>query len=159
MRPHEGTIPAQPNLGRALASLQIDVPFPHLGDPGNGTESPHLIEDTTMHILSSTANFVLNSPFKQTTMTITSLNATAFYKGNDVGRILYDKPLSVPPGRSETPDLPVDWSVGGVGFGAIKEALGGSLKLSAFALVGVKIGEWREHIWYEGRGIGAKIRI
>lgn len=159
MRPHAGTIPAQPALGRALSSLQIDVPFPHLGDPGDGTDSPGLIEDTTMHIISSTANFILNSPLKETTMFITDLNATAFYHGHDVGRILYDELLIVPPGRSETPDLPVDWSAGGVGFGAIKEALGGSLKLSAYALVGVKIGEWEEHIWYEGKGIGAKIRI
>lgn len=112
-----------------------------------------------MHLLSSTANFILNSPFKETTMSITHLNATAYYHGDDVGRIMYDKVLLVPPGRSETPDLPVDWSIGGVGFEAIKDALGGSLKLNTFAYVGVRIGEWQERIWYEGKGIGAKIRI
>lgn len=92
-------------------------------------------------------------------MYITSLNATAFYDGQPSGKILYDLPFAVPPGLSESPRLPVAWSLGSVGYGAIRKALGGTLKLSAFAVVGVRIGEWRESIWFQGGQIGANVRL
>jgi len=46
-----------------------------------------------------------------------------------------------------------------VGYEAVKQALGGKLKLSARAEVGVKIGAWEEKVWFEGGGIGARVRI
>ena len=112
-----------------------------------------------MHLLSSTAEFTLQSPLKETTIYMTSINATAFYKEDRVGTIAYDLPLAIPPGISVTPRLPVDWSLGSVGYDAVKKALGGQLKLQAVADVGVRIGEWEEAIWYQGKGIGAKIRL
>lgn len=112
-----------------------------------------------MHIISSTALFTLASPFSSTTLFITTLNATAYYDGQPSGKILYELPFAVPPGLSETPRLPVEWSLGSVGYEAIRKALGGKLKLSAFAHVGIRIGEWNEMIWFKGGQIGANVRL
>lgn len=112
-----------------------------------------------MHILTSTAIFTLASPFSATTLYVTHMNATAYYEGHPSGKILYDLPFAVPPGLSTSPRLPVDWSLGSVGYEAIKKALGGELRLSAFARVGVRIGQWRSNIWYKGGSIGAKVRL
>lgn len=46
-----------------------------------------------------------------------------------------------------------------MGYEAVKQALGGKLKVSARAEVGVEIGAWREMVWFEGGGIGARVRI
>ena len=112
-----------------------------------------------MHILSSTALFTLASPFSSTTMWLTRLNASAFSDGHPAGKILYEVPFAVPPGLSETPRLPVDWSFGSVGYDAIRKALGGTLRLSAVADVGIRIGAWREDVWYQGGSIGAQVRL
>ncbi|KAJ4988206.1 pre-rRNA processing protein [Stagonosporopsis vannaccii] len=168
MQAHNGTIPSQPALGHLLSQFPITVPAPHMSadDPSDGDGQPpgdgkntHFIRSATMHILSSTALFTLFSPFKSTTMYLTSLNATAYYEGHEAGKILYDLPFAVPPGLSESPRLPVDWSFGSLGYEAIKKALGGQLKLNAFAIVGVRIGQWRERIWYKGGKIGANVRL
>lgn len=75
-----------------------------------------------------------------------------------MGAILYDLPFEVPPGASTSPRLPVDWDLGSVGYEAVKEAVGGKLKLDARADVGVKVGKWEDRIWFEGRGVGAGVR-
>lgn len=149
----------------------ITLLAPHLSTPKEPTDDPtepsdpeddgksHFIHDATMHLITSTAIFTLASPFSSTTLYITSLNATAFYEGHPSGKILYELPFAVPPGLSETPRLPVDWSFGSVGYEAIRKALGGKLKLSAFAHVGIRIGEWRETIWFKGGQIGANVRL
>jgi len=112
-----------------------------------------------MHLFSSTAEFTLLSPLSQTIIYMTDINATAFYHEDQVGTILYELPFAVPPGESVSPRLPVEWELGGVGYDAVRKALGGELKLQAEALVGVRIGEWRERLWYRGKGIGAKVRL
>lgn len=173
LQAHNGTIPSQPALGALLSNFPITLPAPHLstpknpdnedGDPDDGDEDKdkktHFIREATMHIISSTAIFTLASPFNSTTLYITSLNATAFHDGHPSGKIFYNVPFAVPPGLSESPRLPVDWSLGSVGFDAIKKALGGQLKLSTFAHVGIRIGQWREQIWYQGGSIGANVRL
>ena len=174
LQAHSGSIPAQPALGKLLSNFPVTLPAPHLStpkepsdgddpsdpdDPDKPDDSPHFIRDATMHLISSTAIFTLSSPFSSTIMYITSLNATAFYDGHPSGKILYDLPFAVPPGLSETPRLPVDWSLGSVGYEAIRKALGGQLKLSAFAHVGIRIGQWRETIWFRGGKIGANVRL
>jgi len=93
------------------------------------------------------------------TIYITSINATAYYKGDPVGNIEYYDTLEVPPGASETPRLPVSWNLGSVGYEAVRKALGGVLKLEARATIGVRIGEFQEEVWFVGDGIGAKVRI
>lgn len=169
LQAHNGTVPAQPGLGHLMSKYPVTIPAPHLSHPkepgdgdGDDDDEPtkdHFIQSTTMHLISSTATFVLNSPFRRTTMFITHMNATAYYEDHPAGLILYDLPFAVPPGLSESPRIPVDWSVGGIGYGAIRKALGGQLKLSAFAHVGVRIGEWQERIWFQGGKIGANVRL
>jgi hypothetical protein len=109
-----------------------------------------------MHIFSSTATFVLFSPIA---LAITDLSASAFHNGTKIAQIDYDLPFDVPksPKGFETPRMPVEWDLDQLG--TVKEALGGNLKLDAVAEVGVQIGRWRERIWYEGHGIGAKVRL
>jgi hypothetical protein len=132
-------------------------------DPDDGDdkkhERPHFIRSATMHLISSTAIFTLASPFTSTTMYITHLNATAFHEGHTAGNILSDIPFAVPPGLSESPRLPVDWSFDGLGYDAIKKALGGTLKLTTFAHVGIRVGQWRQKIWFQGGQIGAHVRL
>ena len=107
-----------------------------------------------MHIFSSTATFLLRSPFA---LSITSIDASAFHNGSEIGSINYEYPFDINEGVTETPRLPVEWALDGLG--TVREALGGSLKLDARANVSVKIGQWSERVWYERHGIGAKIKL
>ncbi|KAK0894454.1 hypothetical protein LTR91_006836 [Friedmanniomyces endolithicus] len=189
LRMHEGSIPSNPSLGRALGRFEVEIPTPSLGntghgvpddpddpddddplDPGHGDKhrknkaGPHFISDATFHLLSSTATFILSSPLHTTTLHITSINATAYHRGDAVGHIDYDLPFAIPPVDDEghgveSPRLPVEWSLGSVGYGAVRGALGGRLELGAFAEVGVRIGRWREGVWFRGEGIGAGVRL
>lgn len=113
-----------------------------------------------MHLWSSTAVFTLISPFPQTTLFVTSVDAKAFYNHTiPISEIHYDTPFAAPPGISQTPRLPVDLNLGGAGYEVLKNALGGTLKLDAIASIGVRIGEYLDVIHYKGEGIGAKVRI
>ena len=184
---HEGSIPANPGLGRALGKFSVSMPTPSLGsprttpsdpgdeDPGKGgkgkKEGPHFLEDATFHLLTSSATFTLLSPLHTSILYIESINATAFYPSpnpphevEDIGHILYDLPFAVPPVDAQgkgtvSPRLPVDWSLDSVGYEAVRKALGGTLRLSAYAEVGVRVGRWREGVWFRGGGIGARVRI
>lgn len=164
---HAMSIPSQPSLGRALSNLSLEIPTPRLGSD-DGAGAGQFIDDATMHLVTSTAVFVLTSPLRHTELYITYINATALYPGHNtgdepepVGNIIdYDSPFVVPPGVPVmSPRLPVDWSLGSVGYEAVRGALGGSLKLACEALIGVRIGEWEERITFKGKGIGAKVRI
>lgn len=173
IRAHRGSIPALPFLGEALARLNLTLPAPRLRLPGDGNDDndddnhddndikqPHFIRDATFHVLSSTATFTLVSPLTHNTIFIDSVNATALYNHTEeIGRIEYDLPFAARPGLSTTPKLPVDWSMDSVGYGKLREALGGRMKLDARAVVGVRLGEWRERVWYVGKGIGAGVRL
>jgi hypothetical protein len=83
--------------------------------------------------------------------------ASAYYNGSEVGTINYEYPFEITPGENLTPRLPVEW--GGNALGTIRDALGGTLKLDAKADVGVRMGRWEEQLWFEGKGLGAKIRL
>ncbi|KUI67244.1 hypothetical protein VM1G_03526 [Cytospora mali] len=167
VRAHRDSFPSQPILGEALSHFNLTISTPRLHLPGDddntggdGSKKGHFIRDATFHLLGSTATFTLVSPLKYNTIYIEHINATAFYRTDPVGRIIYEYPIAAPPGSSQTPKLPVDWSIGsGDTYDKIKKALGGSLKLDAKAVVGVKIGAWRETVWYEGKGIGASVRL
>jgi len=113
-----------------------------------------------MHLISSTATFILLSPLHHETLYITSVAATAYYNHTEpVGTINHEYQFAVPPGASKTPNLAVEWSLGGAGYNAVKDALGGRLKLYAEADVGVRVGEWHEKVWFKGGGIGASVRL
>jgi hypothetical protein len=167
---HNGSIPLQPALGVALSRFNISVPTPKFGSPKDGDgkdddgkdgrSGPHFIKDATFHLLSSTATFTLVSPLKHSTLFIEDINATALYNRTEpVGKIVYGYPFKVPPGESHTPRLPVDWSFDSVGYEKVRKALGGDLKLDAEATVSVRLGEWRQEVWFVGGGIGANVRL
>jgi hypothetical protein len=109
-----------------------------------------------MHILSSTATFSLASPIN---LAIDDLSASAYHNGTKIAQIDYDLPFDVPKNHDgfETPRMPVEWDLDQLG--TVREALGGNLKLDARAVIGVRIGRWANTVWFEGRGIGAKVRI
>ncbi|KFY72111.1 hypothetical protein V499_07728 [Pseudogymnoascus sp. VKM F-103] len=167
---YDGSIPFQPALGESLSKFPIEMQIPRLSSPHNGSgdddddeDAPdHLrfIQGATFHIFSSSASFTIFSPLKDTHIFIETINATAFYNHTEpVGTIVYDLPIDVPPGLSETDKLTVDWDPDSIGYDRIREALGGGLKLSAKAEVGVRLGKWKEKLWFEGEGIGAKVRL
>lgn len=91
-------------------------------------------------------------------MSVTNISAHAYYNGTEIGIIDYADPFAIVPGDNDTPRLPVSWNTNG-GYGLVRDALGGSLKLDAHADVGVRIGEWEAVIWYEAKGLGAKVRF
>ncbi|KAL6714892.1 hypothetical protein ACLMJK_007152 [Lecanora helva] len=169
---HADSIPHNPSLGLALSRFPISIPTPHLHPPKNPSRDPSdqpsdrdpnapaFIDDATFHLLTSTATFTLLSPLPHSTITIDYLNATAFYNHTEpVGKILYELPWEVPPGVSTSPRLPVEWSLGGVGYQAVKEAVGGRLKLDARAEVGVGVGQWGVRVWFLGKGVGAGVSL
>jgi len=164
---HNESIPNQPAIGEALSKFAIEIPTPRLSTPSTGggkdkddDHKPHFIDDATFHLLSSTASFTLLSPLQYSTIYIENINATAFYNHTEpVGKILYDLPFKVTPGSSQSPRLPVDWSLGSIGYEELRKALGGELKLDAFGIVEIRLGKWKDTVWYEGSGIGASVRL
>ncbi|KAJ4254927.1 hypothetical protein NW762_009725 [Fusarium torreyae] len=160
-RTHKRSIPNVPIIGEALSKINITLPTPRITVPGEDeSEKPRFIADATFHLFSSTASFTLLSPLLYNTLYIEHINATALYNHTEpVGQIIHDEPFPATPGRSQTPRLPVEWSPSRVGYGKLKEALGGSLKLDAIANVTVRLGSWTEKIHYIGKGIGAKVSL
>ncbi|KAF5648109.1 uncharacterized protein FTJAE_1459 [Fusarium tjaetaba] len=162
-RTHRRSVPNVPIIGEALSKINITLPTPRITVPGEDEhegEKPHFIADATFHLFSSTATFTLLSPLLYNTLYIEHINATALYNHTEpVGQIIHDEPFPATPGRSQTPRLPVIWSASSVGYGKLKEALGGSLKLDAIANVTVRLGSWTEKIHYTGKGIGAKVSL
>lgn len=164
---HAGSVPNNRGIGEALSKFPIEMSMPHLsaGEGGGdgedgGSDRPHFIQSATIHLFSSTAVFGIQSPFQHTAMWMEAINATAFYNHTEViGEIMYDLPFKIPPGTSDSPRLPVDWDPSGVGYQRMKEATNGGLKVAAKASTRIRLGEWRETVWFEGDGIGAKVRL
>ncbi|KAJ5446936.1 hypothetical protein N7445_001757 [Penicillium cf. griseofulvum] len=165
IKSHRNTIPSLPRLGEALSVLNITVPVPRISIPSSpgsddDDQKPHFIQDATFYLWSSTAEFILSSPLTENNILITSIDATAFYEKNEpIGRINNHNPFEVPPGISKSPRLPVNLDMGGVGYDALRKALGQSLEMDAIAKVGVLIGNYKDVILYHGKGIAAKVRI
>jgi hypothetical protein len=162
VRTHRGSFPNMPLVGEALSRFNFTFPAPRLEIPGGegDEEGQHFIRDALFHLISSTASFTLASPLHYNTIYVEHISAIAYYNHTEpIGRIVYDEPFAAPPGLSKTPRLPVDWSASKVGYDKLKDALGGSLKLDAVANVTVRLGNWVETIYYEGKGIGAKVAL
>ncbi|KAJ2995253.1 hypothetical protein NUW58_g1326 [Xylaria curta] len=161
VKPHLNTIPGQPVLCEALSRFNATFAVPRLSLPGDAPgENSRFIRDASFHFISSTATFTLVSPLQFNTLYLDFVNATALYNHTEpVGRILYDLPFAAPPGKSETPRLPVEWSIGSVGYDAVRKAMGGTLKLDAHAIVDARLGNWKESLWYQGKGIGASVHF
>lgn len=116
-----------------------------------------------MHLLTSTADFLISNPLPNSQITITKINGTAKHNGSDLGTILYEWPFDIKPGKEGktlTPRLPVDWSLDSVGYEAMKRAFGGHLKVHAEALCSVAIGRFVIELFYNAsRPIGADVRF
>jgi hypothetical protein len=169
VRTHRGSVPNMPQLGEALSTLNLTIPTPRFslpgGDGGDGDvddedSNGHFLRAATFHIFSSTAAFVLASPLLYNTVYLEHINATAFYNHTEpIGQIIAEDAFPAPPGLSQTPKLPVTWAPSHIGYGKLKEALGGKLKLDAVADVKIRVGNWVEQVHYVGQGIGAKVSI
>lgn len=161
LKAHRDSIPGQRILCEALSRFNVTIGTPKLDLPGDNSEDQsHFVRDAAFHFFSSTATFTLVSPLHYNTLYVDSINATALYNHTEpVGTILHQLPFQAPPGRSKTPRLPVDWSVGSVGYDAVRKALGGKLKLDAHATVDIRLGNWKESLWYIGKGIGARVEL
>ncbi|KAG5932730.1 hypothetical protein E4U53_001204 [Claviceps sorghi] len=168
LKAHRGSIPSLPLIGQALSKINITLSTPRLrlpgdegdGDGDGGRGGHGFIRNATFHILSSTASFTLASPLGHDTVHVEYINATALYNHTEpVGQITHDGPIDVPPGLSQTPRLPVQWSASHVGFDKLRDALGGTLKLDAAAEVLVRVGSWTETVHYSGKGIGARVSL
>lgn len=160
IRTHRHSIPSLPALGEALSRIPLTLPLPRMRLPGDDADPSSVIRDAVFHMLTSSATFTLASPLEQNTVHIDAVRATALYNHTEpVARIEHDSPFQVPPGVSETPRMGVAWSYGSVGYGRMREVLGGSMRLDAEADVDVRMGNWRETVRYEGRGIGVRVRL
>ncbi|KAL3437687.1 hypothetical protein BDV09DRAFT_161745 [Aspergillus tetrazonus] len=170
IKTHEGTIPALPRLGQALSRVGFEVQIPnfsHSGGPDKDPDQPgqdnghqNFIQDATLHLWSSTAEFALFSPLNHTILEVTSIEAQAFYEhDHEVGAINYYTPFSILPGLSHSPRLPVDLNLGGIGYDAVKRAVGGTLDLDTMAKVGVRIENYINTVNYCGKGIKAKVKL
>ncbi|KAL4906458.1 hypothetical protein BDW74DRAFT_132734 [Aspergillus multicolor] len=170
MKTHQGTVPALPRLGQALSRLGFEVQMPKLtpggypdGDPDQpGHDDGHkgFIQDATLHLWSSTAEFALFSPLNHTILEITSIEAQAFYEhDHEIGAINYYTVFSIPPGLSHSPRLPVELNLNGIGYDAVKRAVGGTLDLDTVAKVGVRIENYNNTVNYHGKGIKAKVKL
>jgi hypothetical protein len=47
----------------------------------------------------------------------------------------------------------------GVGYEALRKALGHELEMDAVAKIGVRVGNYRDEVIYRGKGIAAKVRV
>ncbi|KAL2809961.1 hypothetical protein BJX63DRAFT_423438 [Aspergillus granulosus] len=155
---HKGTIPSLPNLGQSLSRLGFEVQIPKLPPGHDGPDG--FIQEATLHLLSSTAEFTLFSPLANTTIEVTSVEAQAFRNHDEeVGTINYHDRFSVPPGISHSPRLPVDLKLGRIGYSDPWRAAEGSLDLDTVARIGVEIENYKDIIHYHGKGIKAKVKL
>ncbi|KAK6535125.1 hypothetical protein TWF694_001607 [Orbilia ellipsospora] len=165
LRAHEHSIPSLPDISKALSSLKFDIPLPSLplddegGAPSDPSGRSHFVQSATLHVLSSTGTFVLRNPLKKDTIFMSNLTGIASHNGTILGTLNYAYQFAVPPGVSETPKLPVEWSLNGVGYDIVKKAIGGILKIDAKAHCNVKVGYWEDKLGFEGNGIGAHVAL
>jgi hypothetical protein len=50
-------------------------------------------------------------------------------------------------------------ALGSVGYEALRKALGQELEMDAVARIGVRVGNYRDEVFYRGKGIAAKVRV
>ncbi|KAG0637671.1 hypothetical protein HOY80DRAFT_245779 [Tuber brumale] len=154
IRPHANSIPTMPLLSKLLSNFNVTIPTPHLPVPGRGgllDPPPNFIESATIYLISSTADFLVNNPLRKDKVTVEAINGTAKYKGNELGEIESSKPFAIKPaveGRTTTPRIPVRWKFGGVGYEAMRRALGGRLAVHAEALCLVRVGKLQMEVFY-----------
>jgi len=166
LHPHTNSIPSMPLLSKLLSNFNVTMPTPRLPVPRNGGASdspPTFIDSANIHLISSTADFLVNNPLRKDEVTVEAINGTAKYRCNELGEIESSKPFAIKPaveGRTITPRIPVRWKIGGVGYEAMRKALGGRLAVHAEALCLVRVGKLQMEIFYNSTNpIGANIHL
>lgn len=176
LAPHRGSIPAQPDLGEAMKNIHFTMPMPQppsrpSDDPPSDPDPndpdapppPRFLGQATMHLFTSTASFILHNPFPTTPLHVHSINGSAWYNDTELlGTIWYPylwKVRKGDDGETESPRLPVEWRLGGVGYAAMVDALGGALRIRARAVVQVGVGLWRGTVEFDGKGVKAGVRL
>ncbi|KAK6499204.1 hypothetical protein TWF506_003832 [Arthrobotrys conoides] len=166
VRVHEKSLPSLPTLSKALEFLEFklslppppldSLPNPPDADPAN---PPRFVQSATLHVLGSTGSFELRNPFQRNTIFISNISGVATHNGTALGMLDYGYQIAIPPGLSETPKLPVQWTLRGVGYDILVKAAGGILKIDAKAECNVRIGRWEERLKFHGSGIGAHVHL
>ncbi|EWC45724.1 hypothetical protein DRE_05061 [Drechslerella stenobrocha 248] len=145
VRVHEGSLPPLPGISKALGALEFNIPLPRIPSddnpdiPGHSTNNSRFIQSATLHIVGRVG--------------------VASYNGTILGTLNYTYQFAVPPGVSETPKLPVQLNLSGSGYKFLWDARGGMLQIDATAQCNIKLDRWEERLDFEGRGIGAHIRM
>ncbi|TGZ80444.1 hypothetical protein EX30DRAFT_307729 [Ascodesmis nigricans] len=180
LRVHDESIPSMPSLSKALSNVSITIPMPALpylpprdgqpsdddddipSDDDGSSDGPHFIRSATMHLFTSTADFLIQNPFPHDLITIYKLNGSAMYNGSVLGTMLADFPFTVNPGLEGlylTPRIPVEWRLDSVGYEAMKKALGGELKVNAVATCNLSLGRYQMTVLYNAsRPMKAHVR-
>ena len=163
---HNSSIEGNPALSSALSGLNITLPAPsihpkHSKEPRDSQQSSPFLRSAIIHILTRTAQFELFNPLSNIGITINSLDASATYGDEIVGTIT-EPTLNCPvlagrEGFTVTDKIPVE--VGSVGYDVIRQALGGELAIDAVADIVATVGKWRGRIRYNGKGLGANVRL
>ncbi|OLL22552.1 hypothetical protein NEOLI_000755 [Neolecta irregularis DAH-3] len=155
LRFHRDSIPLMPNLSNAISSYEISVPMPKLLN-----QDEPFVDSATFHLLTSSATFGFHNPFQTTPIMIKEIDGTAYYNGSITGTMQYDLPFAIDPGTiSESPKLPVKWASDSIGYRAIRDALGGTLKLDGQAVVNISIGKFSLQLNITAASIDSHIRI
>lgn len=115
-----------------------------------------------MHMFSSKADFLVANPLPHNGIVIHVLDGAALYNGSVLGTINYGGKFVINPGsggETLSPRLPVVWSLESVGYGVMRKALGGKLKIRAQAEAELSIGRLRMKVFYNAsEAVGAHIR-
>ncbi|KAF3214304.1 hypothetical protein TWF191_009818 [Orbilia oligospora] len=163
VRTHEQSIPSLPGLSKALEFLEFTLPLPpppldSLPKPPDA-DPPRFVQSATLHVLGSTGSFELRNPFQSDTIYISNIVGIATHNGTTLGMLDYEYQIAIPAGLWETPKLPVQWTLKGVGYDILMKAAGGVLKIDAKAECNVRIGRWEARLKFHGSGIGAHVHL
>ncbi|KAG0239576.1 hypothetical protein BGX31_002648 [Mortierella sp. GBA43] len=126
---------------------------------------------STMYLFSHSMELELKNPLN-TPITILSINGTASYKGQVLGRILVDfeskshHPIEVPAndhkdedsGYVKTPRLPVAFNFSSKSYEALRKALGGSLDVDILCHIQSKVGSMLMWVDYSKDGVTTRVR-
>lgn len=116
-----------------------------------------------MHIVTSTADFLIKNPLAHNRIIIRTLDGAAKYNGSTLGTISYARKFVINPGsmgKTLSPRLPVEWSLDGIGYDTVRKALGGQLLVHAEAACRLSIGDFTMGVLYNASDpVGAHIRL
>lgn len=133
-----------------LQNVQMDLGIPQLAS---------LILDSTLHILLSEIELKVYNPIENEPIDITIIEGKASHDGVTLGYVSGETHVTIPPGVSDTPGIPVTVARTGMGADILRKALNGELDVTTQALVKIGVGEFELTVLYEGAGMNTNIRL